>query len=216
MKFENFQEAYLHNMKNVYLTPEFINEPRGNKSKEVLNLSFVIENPIERVCYLPSRKTNIVFNFAEALWYLSGKNDLDFIEYYASNMRKYSMDGKCLTGTAYGKKIFQYGDKKINQWNRLLDVFKEDRDSKRGFIGIFDPNEILTLENIDVSCTIGLQFFIRNSKLFVIWIGLKMQTYRFRLHMSILSKIFHLLSLKNVSPNIRITIGEKNGIKPHS
>lgn len=165
MKFENFQEAYLHNMKNVYLTPEFINEPRGNKSKEVLNLSFVIENPIERVCYLPSRKTNIVFNFAEALWYLSGKNDLDFIEYYASNMRKYSMDGKCLTGTAYGKKIFQYGDKKINQWNRLLDVFKEDRDSKRGFIGIFDPNEILTLENIDVSCTIGLQFFIRNSKL---------------------------------------------------
>lgn len=50
----------------------------------------------------------------------------------------------------------------------------------------------------------------------VIWIGLKMQTYRFRLHMSILSKIFHLLSLKNVSPNIRITIGEKNGIKPHS
>lgn len=42
------------------------------------------------------------------------------------------------------------------------------------------------------------------------------QTYRFRLHMSILSKIFHLLSLKNVSPNIRITIGEKNGIKPHS
>ena len=61
MKFENFQEAYLHNMKNVYLTPEFINEPRGNKSKEVLNLSFVIENPIERVCYLPSRKTNIVF-----------------------------------------------------------------------------------------------------------------------------------------------------------
>lgn len=51
MKFENFQEAYLHNMKNVYLTPEFINEPRGNKSKEVLNLSFVIENPIERVSF---------------------------------------------------------------------------------------------------------------------------------------------------------------------
>ena len=143
-----------------------LHELSPNKT-EVLNLSFVIENPIERVCYLPSRKTNIVFNFAEALWYLSGKNDLDFIEYYASNMRKYSMDGKCLTGTAYGKKIFQYGDKKINQWNRLLDVFKEDRDSKRGFIGIFNPNEILTLENIDVSCTIGLQFFIRNSKLFM-------------------------------------------------
>lgn len=62
---------------------------------------------------MPSRKTNIVFNFAEALWYLSGKNDLDFIEYYASNMRKYSMDGKCLTGTAYGKKYFNTEIKRL-------------------------------------------------------------------------------------------------------
>ena len=167
MEFDNFQDAYLYNMRQVYIKPEFINEPRGNKSKERLNLSFVIKNPVERVCYLPVRKVNIVFSFAEALWYLSGTNDLDFIEYYASNMSKYSMDGKTLTGTAYGKKIFTYGENKINQWNRLTNVFKEDKDSKRGFIGIFDPNEDLSLKNIDVSCTIGFQFFIRRGKLYM-------------------------------------------------
>lgn len=67
----------------------------------------------------------------------------------------------------------------------MLDVFKEDRDSKRGFIGIFDPNEILTLENIDVSCTIGLQFFIRNSKLFMSTFMMANDAYR-----GILSDVF--------------------------
>lgn len=167
MVFKNFQEAYLYNMENVYYHPQFINAPRGNKSKECLNLSFVISNPRERVCYISARKSNIIFNFAEALWYLSGSNDLDFISYYASNMKKYSMDGKTLTGTAYGKKIFSYGADKINQWDRILQVFQEDKDSKRGFISIFDTNENLLLNNIDVSCTIGLQFFERNKLLYM-------------------------------------------------
>ncbi|MGB8456005.1 MAG: thymidylate synthase [Anaerocolumna sp.] len=167
MKYINFQEAYLHNLNDVYYSPEFINMPRGYKSKEKLNLSFTITDPIDRICCLKSRKTNIIFNFAEALWYLSGSNELSFIEYYAKNMRKYSADGVTLKGTAYGPKIFSYGKNHINQWDRLIEVFKEDVDSKRALITIFDPNENLLLKNIDVSCTIGLQFFIRNDALFL-------------------------------------------------
>ncbi|RHW60261.1 thymidylate synthase, partial [Clostridium botulinum] len=72
MKFKNFHEAYLRNLNDVYYTPEFINQPRGNVSKERLNYFMILENPRERICYTKSRKTNIVFNFAEALWYLSG------------------------------------------------------------------------------------------------------------------------------------------------
>ncbi len=167
MKFSSFQEAYLHNLKDVYYSPQFVNMPRGNKSKERLNLSFTIINPIDRVCYLKSRKINIVFNLAEALWYLSGSNELSFIEYYAKNMRKYSADGITLQGTAYGPQIFAYGNNHINQWDRLIKLFREDKDTKRAFISIFDPNENLFLDNIDVSCTIGLQFFIRNNSLYL-------------------------------------------------
>lgn len=167
MKYINFQEAYLHNLSGVYYSPEFINKPRGHKSKEKLNVSFTITNPIERICYIKTRKTNIIFNFAEVLWYLSGSNELSFIEYYAKSMRKYSENGITLKGTAYGPKIFSYGREKINQWDRLIEIFKEDADSKRAFIAIFDPNETLLLKNIDVSCTIGLQFFIRNDALFL-------------------------------------------------
>lgn len=166
MTFENFQDAYLYNLYNVYYEPQFINQPRGFKSRECLNLSFIITNPIDRACYLKERHTNIVFNFAEALWYLAGSNELSFIEYYAGNMRNYSADGLTLPGTAYGKKIFSYGPNNINQWDRLLELFKEDRDTKRGFIAIFDANETLFLDNIDISCTIGLQFFIREDSLY--------------------------------------------------
>lgn len=166
MIFSNFQEAYLHNLEETYKNPQFVNMPRGNKSLERLNLSFTIRNPTERVCYLQARKTNIVFNYAECLWYLSGKNDLEFVSYYSSNMRKYSQDMATLPGTGYGAKIFSYGGQKMNQWDRLINLFEEDRDTKRAFLAVFDANESLALSNIDVSCTIGLQFFIREDALY--------------------------------------------------
>lgn len=166
MKYKSFQDVYLHNLEETYFNPQFTNMPRGQRSFERLNFTFTLENPIERVCYSEARKTNIVFNFAECLWYLSGKNDLDFISYYAGNMRKYSFDGATLPGTGYGAKLFSYGSQMINQWERLIDLFNEDRDTKRAFIAIFDANENLSLENIDVSCTIGLQFFIRDGSLY--------------------------------------------------
>lgn len=167
MQYNRFHEAYLDTLKDTYYKPEFFNAPRGNRSRERLNVNFTVKKPVERVCYVPSRKTNIIFNFAEALWYLSSNNRLDFISYYASNMVRYSMDGKTLTGTAYGPKIFEFGNAKINQWNQIKDLLlHKDRDSKRGFMQIFDASELTIKNNIDVSCTLGLQFFVRENKLY--------------------------------------------------
>jgi thymidylate synthase len=168
MQYNRFHEAYLDILKDIYYNPQFFNAPRGNRSREKLNVNFTINNPIERVCYIPSRKTNIIFNFAEVLWYLSSSNRLDFISYYAKNMVRYSMDGKTLTGTAYGPKIFEFGNAKINQWQQIKDLLlNKDPDSKRAFIQIFDASELVITDNIDVSCTIGLQFFIREKKLYM-------------------------------------------------
>lgn len=83
-------------------------------------------------------------------------------------MNKYSVDGKNLTGCAYGPKIFSYGEEKTNQWLRIIDLFKNhDPFSNRAIIQIFDPYENLNSSNIDVTCTIALQFFIRNEKLYL-------------------------------------------------
>src|SRR5699024_8991728 len=84
-------------------------------------------------------------------------------------MKEYSMNGQTLTGTAYGPKIFRFGTGQVNQWQRIAHLLnREDPDSKRAFIQIFDCNEVLGSANIDVSCTLGLQFFVREKKLYAI------------------------------------------------
>ncbi|WP_266751205.1 hypothetical protein [Streptomyces sp. NBC_01221] len=43
-----------------------------------------------------------VYQFAEALWYLAGRRDLEMIGYYAPSMRSSSPDGINLGGSANG------------------------------------------------------------------------------------------------------------------
>lgn len=168
MRYCNFHTAFFDTLTDVYENYQFLNAPRGYRSREKLNYRFTLIHPRERICYLPIRKTNIIFNFAEVFWYLSSSNKLDFIAYYAQGIRKYSIDGCTLTGTAYGPKIFNFGPSSVNQWDKVVRLLMhEDRDSKRAYIQIFDACEKVSLENIDVTCTLGLHFLIREEKLYL-------------------------------------------------
>jgi thymidylate synthase len=161
----HFQAAYLAQLRRTYDGPEFVNAPRGNKSRERIGVSFRIDDPVQRHITLPGRRTNIIFNFAEALWYLSGSADLDFISYYAPSIANYSQDGRTLSGTAYGPRIFRMGPSEVDQWDSLVRVLLADRDSKRAVMHIFEAGELLVPDNIDVACTIALQFMIREDAL---------------------------------------------------
>lgn len=165
--YPDFHRAYRDQLRLVFENPTYFNAPRGHRSRERLAAQFQLRDPRQRVPFAPSRRVNIVFNFAEALWYLAGRDDLDFIAYYASTMRSYSMDGHCLTGTAYGPKIFG-GDRWRGQYDTIVDLLTRDPDSKRAVIQIFDENELRVANNIDVSCTLGLQFFLREGRLHAI------------------------------------------------
>ncbi|MFY1831983.1 thymidylate synthase [Myxococcus fulvus] len=165
LSFDTFDAAYAHTLRWVHDSPRYFVAPRGFASREQLGLSFELTNPLARVPCSPQRKTNIVFNFAEALWYLSGSAGLEQISYYAPSIRKYSMDGRTLTGTAYGAKLFHFGTAAFDQWNQVVRVLKEDRDSKRAVLQLYDAHELLIPNNIDVSCTLGLQFLVREGQL---------------------------------------------------
>jgi thymidylate synthase len=164
-QYDSFEEAYLTQLQRVRDNPEFSNAPRGFRSRELLGVPFRLNNPRERIVRTPSRRTNIIFNFAESLWYLSGSNSLDMVRFYAPSMGKYSADGRTLRGTAYGPRIFTFGGAGVNQWDSVIKTLRADPDSKRAFIQIFAPEELLDPENIDVACTIGLQYMIRHGKL---------------------------------------------------
>lgn len=145
---------------------EYENSPRGQSEIEVLGFTARLGDPTRRHVMDPRRQQNVVFNYAEALWYLSGRNDLAFIEYYAPSMRRYSPDGVTLPGTGYGAKLRRFGPGEIDQVERALDVLeRDDRDSKRAVLQIFDANEDIYKRNIDVSCTLALQCLLRDGAL---------------------------------------------------
>ncbi len=164
-QYDTFEQAYLAQLRRVRDEPEFTNAPRGFRSREILGAAYRLTDPRERIVRTPSRRTNIFFNFAEALWYLSGSNSLEPVRFYAPSISAYSADGRTLCGTAYGPRIFTFGGAGVNQWQNVVKTLSADPDSKRAFIQIFAPEELLSADNIDVACTIGLQYMIREGRL---------------------------------------------------
>lgn len=161
----SFHRAYVEQLRRVFCSPTYRNAPRGFASRERLAAQFHLADPRQRVPFLSARRTNLVF--AEALWYLAARDDLDFIGYYAPRMRRYSMDGRSLTGTAYGKKILGGGPGR-DQWRMVVDQLLADTDSNRAVLQIFDGTELRVPDNLDVSCTLGLQFLLRDGTLHAI------------------------------------------------
>ena len=143
-----------------------------------MGVRFRLARADQRVPLVPARRLNIVFNFAEALWYLAGRDDLDFIAFYAPSIRKYSADGHRLTGTAYGRSLCGAPDGRPDQWPTVVETLREDPDSKRAVIQIFRGEELQVADNPDVSCTLGLQFLLRDGAGFLNYEGLDVEAYR--------------------------------------
>lgn len=164
MEFDTFHHAYSHVLRGLIDEPDYRNSLRGFSSRERIGVHYRLRAADQRIPFVPARKLNIVFNFAESLWYLSGRDDLDFIAYYAPSIRKYSADGIRLTGTAYGRAFFG-DDERPNQWKSVVAQLRDDADSKRAVLQIFRGEELAVPGNPDVSCTLGLQFMLRGDAL---------------------------------------------------
>lgn len=162
---QNFHDAYLTVLDTVTNHTEHTTSSRGNDSAELTNVSFRIADPRDRLPFLRQRPVNIVFNLAETLWYAAGRDDLDTIGYYAPGMAKNSADGKTLTGTAYGTRMFAPDAENANQWGRVLELLRADPHSKRAVLGIYRPEELAVTDNPDVSCTVAAQFLLREGRL---------------------------------------------------
>lgn len=165
-EFESFEQAYLAVLGHVDRQFQFTNAPRGNPSRECLNVSFQISDPLARVPYIPARKVNIVFNYAEALWFLWGRDDMKMISYYAPRMRAYSANGLTVDGSAYGTRMFRpSADTGRSQFDQALDLIRDDPATKRAVMVLFRPWESADPASPDVSCTIAFQLLLRADEL---------------------------------------------------
>ncbi|MCP2258153.1 thymidylate synthase [Streptoalloteichus tenebrarius] len=166
--YAGFSDAYLHRLRALLDEPRYRNAPRGFPSQEELGVSLRVADPRRRLVTHPARRTNIVFNFAEALWYLAGRDDVEYLAYYAPMVRRFSQDGVRLTGTAYGPRIFRHGPTRLDQWAAVRELLRADPDTKRAVIQIFEPEELGVPGNPDVACTLALQFLLRENALHLV------------------------------------------------
>lgn len=171
--YENFTEAYVDILKDVYLHPDFSSSPRGMKVKEILGYQFKILNPLHRIPYVKQRELSVHYMVAELLWYLSGNDSTEWISNYSSFWSKISDDGKT-ANSAYGSRIFKPHsriasgvDKNWTQWDYIVNELKSDPDSRRAVIHIRSPQDSI-LASLDVPCTLSLQFFLRNDKVHMV------------------------------------------------
>ncbi|MCE8009999.1 thymidylate synthase [Halomonas daqingensis] len=119
-----------------------------------------LNKPRSRVSMTEGKGT-IFSCLGELIWYLSGSNNLEQIQYYLKDYHKFSDDGKTIYGS-YGPRVF--GPKRKNQMENIIRLLRKNPESRKAVIQIFSGKDIKKPHK-DVPCTCTLQFMVRDSKL---------------------------------------------------
>lgn len=163
-------------MNNVFKTllkcPFDIKTSRGITC-EVFGIILELKNPRARLSRTETRGKTFSA-LGEFLWYLSRKNELDFIKYYIPHYKKESDDGKTIYG-GYGTRLFNFirkdgpdflsfFNRRYNQIDTVIDLLKRKPTTRRAVIQLFDVSDIVKKRK-EIPCTCTLQFVIRDNRL---------------------------------------------------
>ncbi|MDI1309727.1 MAG: thymidylate synthase [Methylotenera sp.] len=130
------------------------------ETHEISGILLQLDNPNARISRTEIKGT-IFSCLGELLWYLSGTNDLGFIEYYLSIYRKFSDDGETLNG-AYGPRVF--GSDRKGQFFSVLNLLSKKPTTRQAVIQVFGFGDLVG-NSLDIPCTCTLQFLIRDERL---------------------------------------------------
>jgi len=118
-------------------------------------------NPMERVLFEPRRDANPFFHLFEAIWMISGSNDLMTPAKFVPRMREYSDDGTTLNG-AYGFRWREHFG--VDQLDAVIKELTERPDSRRAVVAMWDPAQDLPLMasgGKDLPCNTTIYFSLR-------------------------------------------------------
>lgn len=153
----------------------------GDIVGEILNAVTIITNPTKNIMKNNVRKLPMKYAVGELLWYLSGNNDLSEIQKYTSAWNRMSDDGKTVNSN-YGWCIrYKYG---FDQWEYVRELLRKLPETRQAVLHIKTADN---KESKDVNCTVCLQFFIRDGRLYVttymrsndIWLGFPYDVFQF-------------------------------------
>lgn len=174
-------EAFMHwfNMlSNMNLSQD---SRDGEVAGEIINAVTVIQDPTR--CIMTNETRNMPMRYAvgELLWYMSGNNNLKEIQKYTKAWDRMSDDG-ITANSNYGWCIKEkFG---FDQWEYVKGLLKNSPNTRQAVLHIKTASNE---PSKDVNCTVCLQFFIRDGKLYMtvymrsndIWLGFPYDVFQF-------------------------------------
>ena len=130
-----------------------------NNTRELNNFSFTLTDINNNIVNI--RNISKSYLCGELLWYMTARNDIDFIQKFSGFWGRISDDG-VTSNSAYGHILFKRHG--FDQVEKIIDLLKTDPNSRRAVLN-FNVQNINVIETKDEICTIALQMYIRNGKL---------------------------------------------------
>ncbi len=172
-EYAGLEDAYLGTLRDLHdhgslvssvVEPTSIGCDFGNKARpfrELINYSFVLSDPTQRIVTHPCRRMNVPFAVANALWTLDGSDSLAFIEAYNPRGTDFSDDGHTLHG-AHGKRLFASDG--VNQVSAAIERLRKDSHSRRAAAVVLNGKDAISSAR-DIPCVMSIHFLLRQAQL---------------------------------------------------
>ena len=154
MKYNNATDAFELLFKDIMSEGEdFAN------TKAKFNVSFTVDNPLDKVISTPQRKFNQDYADYEWDWYLKGDRNASEIAERAKIWKQMMVPTTTEVNSNYG-----YFWKYNNQLNRVIDDLKFNKETRRAIVVHYILHE-LDRYKYDTPCNDVLNFYIKDDKL---------------------------------------------------
>jgi thymidylate synthase len=130
--------------------------PRGQPTREILGFTLRVDNPCNSVLTGVRAGYNAAIGAAEAAQLIGGVSHPALMVRISKNFGRF-LDAGSFHG-AYGPRI-------KTQLPTLAKRLNDDHDTRQAIAQIWRPQDDLWGETVDLPCTLGFQFFVRNDSL---------------------------------------------------
>lgn len=155
MRYPNAETAFLSGLSDIRSNGERV-RARGSETIEVMNRSFLIEDPTDISILNPARKFRDSYAITEWMWYMSSERNIRNIGKMASTWNRIADD--------LSEVESNYGVYFRSQWAWVMRELHDDPSSRRATFAINQPHH-KGANSLDYPCTQYLQFFVRGGKL---------------------------------------------------
>ena len=164
-KGSSFAECYKDSLIHLISDGEE-NSARGTKSKELLDVALVVEDPTQCIYSNEARGSQLKYIAAEFLWYYTGRNDVAFISKWAKFWESIqNPDGTA--NSAYGNLIFREKNMHgMSQYQWAMQSLLSDANTRQAVMHFNKPKHQYS-GNKDFVCTMYANFHIRNNRFYM-------------------------------------------------